>query len=67
MIWNFNYENLVFMEGKHFLIRFMFSTFRKRIVVGRMEERKNKDSGQEKTLESMNFNGYCKDKNFKII
>ena len=55
------------MEGKHFLIKFIFSTFRKRIVVGRMKERKNKDSGQEKTLESMNFNGYCKDKNFKII
>ena len=55
------------MEGKHFLIKFIFSTFRKRIVVGRMEERKNKDSGQEKALESMNFNGYCKDKNIKII
>ena len=40
MIYNFNYENLVFMEGKHFLIKFIFSTFRKRIVVGRMEEQR---------------------------
>ena len=39
------------MEGKHFLINFIFSTFRKRIVVGRMKERKNIDSGQEKTLD----------------
>ena len=55
------------MEGKHFLIKFIFSNIRKRIVVGRMEERKNKDSGQEKTLESMNFNGTAKIRTLKLF